>query len=348
MALRKMDDDSVESEDGRIILFSVPRFLAEIENGDGCFICSAKPGTKEFNNEHVIPDWVLRDRGVHSGKIVLPNSEPFMYGHYVVPCCKECNGKMADIFEEPISRAFARGYEGVADLMRTGLGYLLWHWLALIFLKVHLKHREFRWHQDRRLGDLRMSGAYDWTQLHHIHCVVRSFHTGACIHPNVYGSLFVWPASDAEDGEKFDFANLLPGASVLIRIGQVYAFGVLNDSGFVLNSLAETIESITGPLTLVQGRELLAKFCHRNLSLEPRPQYHSNINLRTGEYVIAADIPEDIRFIEDPRAELYGEIMSFFVRDILETTGTDPQVLEYVREGRYTFLFGEDGKFLRH
>jgi hypothetical protein len=59
VALRNLEDDSVESDDGRIILYSAPRFLAEIRYGDGCFICGAKPGTKEFNNEHVIPNWVL-------------------------------------------------------------------------------------------------------------------------------------------------------------------------------------------------------------------------------------------------------------------------------------------------
>src|SRR5690349_2335761 len=110
--LIRNDDDSVETRDGRIVLFSVPRFLSEIENGDGCFICGAKPGTKEFNDEHVIPDWVLRDRGLHSGNLVLPNAAAFMYGRFVVSCCKDCNEKMANIFEEPISAAFARGYEG--------------------------------------------------------------------------------------------------------------------------------------------------------------------------------------------------------------------------------------------
>jgi hypothetical protein len=348
MSLIRQIDDSVETPDGRVVLFSVPRFLAEIADGDGCFICGAKPGTKAFNEEHVVPDWVLRDRGLHSGNIVLPNSASFMYGRYVVPCCKDCNETMAEMFEVPISIAFARGYEGVVDLMRSGRGSLLWHWLALIFLKVHLKHRELRWHLDRRLGDAMMSEAYDWTQLHHIHCVARSFFSGAVIDPRVYGSLFVWPASDAEDTEEFDFADLLPGASLVLRIGAVFAFAVFNDSGFAVGSLKETIQKITGPLTLIQGRELLAKLCHRNLSLEPRPQYHSSINLWTGEYTIAADIPEDIHLIEDPRPDLYGQIMAFFVREILEGTGTDPQILEYVREGHYTFLFGGDGKFLAH
>jgi hypothetical protein len=219
MKLITTEDGSVETKDGKILLFSVERFLAEIANGDCCFICGAEPGSKKFTDEHVIPDWVLRDKGLHSGKIVLPNQAAFMYGRYVVPCCEECNGRMAMIFEEPISAAFAEGYDGVVQIMRSGQGALLWVWLALIFLKLHLKHRELRWHVDRRLGDVKISKAYDWTQLHHIHCVIRSFYTGAVIDPKVYGSLFVLPASDAESPEEFDFADLLPGVSIFIRIG---------------------------------------------------------------------------------------------------------------------------------
>jgi hypothetical protein len=184
----------------------VERFLAEIESGDCCFVCGAKPGSKRFTEEHVIPDWVLRDRALHSGKIVLPNQAALMYGRYVVPCCQECNEQMAAVFEVPLSAAFAKRYEGVAELMRTGQGTLIWLWLALIFVKLHLKHRDLRWHLDRRLGNVKMSEAYDWTQLHHIHCVVRSFYTGAAIDPKVYGSLLVWPASDAEGAK----SSILP------------------------------------------------------------------------------------------------------------------------------------------
>lgn len=339
-------DGSVETEDGRTILFSVDRFLAEIEGGDGCFICGAKPGSKQFTNEHVIPDWILRNRGLHSSNIVLPNQAAFMYGRYVVPCCKDCNESMSAEFEDPISEAFAKGYEGVANLMRTGQATLLWRWLALIFLKLHLKHRELRWNLNRKLDDAKISDAYDWTQLHHVHCVVRSFYTGAKIDPRVYGSVFVWPASEVEETESFDFANLLPAASILIRVGSVIVFAVLNDSGFVVNGLKDVLRKIAGPMTILQSRELLAKFCHCNLSIEPRPRYHSNVDLWTGEYGIGADIPEEITLFEEPRLEQYGEIMAFFVREILAGAGADPQILDYVRQGRYTFLFGQDGKFL--
>ena len=108
------------------------------------------------------------------------------------------------------------------------------------------------------------------------------------------------------------------------------------------------LEKITAPMTILQSCELLARFCHCNLSIEPRPKYHSNIDLCTGDYTIEADIPEEIAFFEHPRREQFGQLMAFFVRDILEGAGTDPRVLDFVREGRYTFLFGEDGKFLAH
>lgn len=260
LLLRKLADGSVETEDGRVILYSVSRFLAEIRDGEVCFICGASPGTKQFSNEHVIPDWVLRGSGLHSSSIVLPNRAAFKYGRLVIPCCEDCNGRMAATFEVPISQAFGSAYEGVVNLARCDGGALLWHWLALIFLKLQLKHRELYWNVNRKLGKEKISDLYDWTQLHHIHSVARSFHTGATVDPEVYGSLLVYPASNVEGVEEFDFADLLPAASILIRIGGVIAIAVLNDSGFALSGLRGLIQKMTGPLTLIQGRELLASF----------------------------------------------------------------------------------------
>jgi len=349
MQLKRLRDDSVESEDGRIILYSVPRFLDEIANGDGCFICGAMPGTKKFNREHVIPDWVLRDRGLHSGNIALPNKGAVMYGCYTVPCCAECNTKMAQVFEDPISNAFSRGWEGVAELIRKDGGRLLWRWLALIFLKAHLKHRDLRWHLNPNLGDERIADTYDWTtELYHIHCVIRSFHSGAVLGDSIYGSIFLCPAIQMESGERFDFADLRAGASIMMRIDDVMMFAVLNDSGVVNGAMRDEIAKITGPLTVLQGRELLARYSHWNLSFEPRPEYISNMDFQSGEYAIEAVLPDGVTLFEEPGVERYGKMLHYFVREILERTGTDPEIMEYVRQGHYSFLFKEDGTFMAH
>jgi hypothetical protein len=66
------------------------------------------------------------------------------------------------------------------------------------------------------------------------------------------------------------------------------------------------------------------------------------------DYFIEATVPDEVTIFEEPGVELYGKIFHFFVREVLDRTGTDPQVIEYVRQGRYSFLFKEDGTFLKH
>jgi hypothetical protein len=109
-------DGSVETRDGRVVLFSVDRFISEIVHGSGCFICGASPASKQFNDEHVIPDWILKRHELHSGRLIMPNSEDFMYGRYVIPCCVECNTEMSKFLEGPISAVFDRGIQGRSGL----------------------------------------------------------------------------------------------------------------------------------------------------------------------------------------------------------------------------------------
>ena len=47
------------------------RFIREIGEGNCCFICGANPGSKAFNDDRVIPDWVLAKHGLHSNRITL-------------------------------------------------------------------------------------------------------------------------------------------------------------------------------------------------------------------------------------------------------------------------------------
>ena len=52
----KTDDGTVVDVNGRVIFFSTERIKRDIWLGDCCFICSARPGDREFNNEHVLPE----------------------------------------------------------------------------------------------------------------------------------------------------------------------------------------------------------------------------------------------------------------------------------------------------
>src|SRR4051812_24674970 len=95
-------DGSIVDEDGRVIYFSTQRFEQDICLGGCCFICGAQPGSKPFNNEHILPDWLLGEYGLYDRTITLPNAQRMRYGSYTVPCCEDCNTLMGREIEQPV------------------------------------------------------------------------------------------------------------------------------------------------------------------------------------------------------------------------------------------------------
>src|SRR5689334_20796603 len=77
--------------------------------------------------------------------------------------------------EAPISELIGRGHHAVCEHLEHEGPWLFFVWFNLIFVKTHLMDRTLRLHQDRRKPDDRISDHYTWEQLHHIHCVARSF-----------------------------------------------------------------------------------------------------------------------------------------------------------------------------
>src|SRR5713101_4599678 len=105
------DDVDVIDPSGKVLYFSIRSFIDKVAGGNVCFICGADPTTVNFNDEHVIPDWILADYSLHSRRITLPNEAGLMYGQYTVPCCESCNTRMSDVFEHPISTVVKQGYQ---------------------------------------------------------------------------------------------------------------------------------------------------------------------------------------------------------------------------------------------
>jgi hypothetical protein len=122
-----------------------------------------------FNDEHVIPDWLLRRHSLHEKRIVTPGESDLLYGRYKIPCCQDCNSLMARRYEQPMAERFAQGYRAVAEMVAEN-PLTLFGWMNLLFLKVHLKDRALLLNRDRRVSSPRISDLYDWPEMHHIHC----------------------------------------------------------------------------------------------------------------------------------------------------------------------------------
>jgi hypothetical protein len=87
------EDGSIIDRVGKVIFFSAQRFVDDICLGNCCFICGAKPEHKPFNNEHILPEWLLRRYDLFSRTITLPNDRTVRYDRYTVPCCVDCNSR---------------------------------------------------------------------------------------------------------------------------------------------------------------------------------------------------------------------------------------------------------------
>jgi hypothetical protein len=353
------DDVEVIDPSGKVLFFSTQRFVENIAGKDVCFICGASPNSVTFNQEHVIPDWILTEYNLHSRRITLPNESPLRYGQFTVPCCADCNAQMGDVFEKPISQLMKRGFSEVtAHLVQGGIEQIF-QWLSLIYLKTHLKDRHLRFHLDRRKDDMTLADMYDWRDLHHIHCVARAFFTGAKIAPEALGSIFVFPARNIEPDVNFDYADSYEGRTILLRLGEIAFIAVLNDSCAVWSLMQDDIRRIAGPLSSIQLRELMARMAYTNMRLRYRPQQYSAFEalyshpdlpstlMSRGAYAISAHLPE-LESLEINTEEL-GKLLGFYVRSAAGAHfGKEKceQLVTQLEDGLHSLIFGTEGEFL--
>lgn len=344
---RVTEDGSVVTRDGRIAFFSISRFKRDICGGNCCFICGAHPDQTEFNDEHVIPDWVLRELDMYSNQITLANGHTYRYDRYKVPCCRLCNSMLGERIEEPVSAIVKGGMSSVGEHLREHGPWLLYIWLSLLFLKTHLRDRDFRWHLDARKGTFPISEAYDWEELHHIHCVARAFFSQPALDAKIMGSFFAFPASLDGPFEHFDYCDLYLHRAICFRFRDIAMVCVLNDSCACFSLENDKLFSkIGGPLSPLQIREVMARLGYLNLLIKKRPSFYSEFG--DGQYRISASHPETID-VGEWNADDYGQVLAFACRSQLERCkNPDIDVIrENVRRGRYTFLFDENGNFIK-
>ena len=337
-------DGSVETSDDRVVFFSFKRFISDIVHANCCFICGARPETVPFNDEHILPDWILRRYALHDRVITLPNGTTIRYGHFRIPCCAACNHKMGEELEAPIRELFDRGYDAVAEHLKAEGPWRLFCWMCLIFLKTHLKDNALRFHKDRRKGEERIGELHAWTDLHHIHCMARAFYTRCQLKVEALGSLLVLPAKILPYGESFDYCDLSVAQTMLLRIDGTALIAVFDDSQACASAALDELRKVTGPLSPLQLREIAVRLAANNIHLAERPLFRSDIDVFNEEYSIVGQRPDQIRFVEWDN-ELVGKMMTHICGPLLPDTPDKPEILENLKTGRYTFVLNDHGHF---
>lgn len=337
-------DGTIVTTDGKILMFSIERFVRDIVEGDCCFICGDGRQAKEFNDEHILPRWLLERQSLFSRQISLPNLTGYKYGSYVIPCCKDCNTLMGNQFENPIRQLFEKGHESIAEYVSSNGTKLIYNWLALIFIKTHLKDKFLRTTRDTRKGDDSMiADRYDFSVLHHAHCVARSFYTQATWIPPFIGSLCILHAEESDHFENFDFVDLYHSQSMLIRIGDTALVAVMDDACAALSKFRNEFMKIRGSLSPLQLREILVHLSYINLQIKERPKFCSSFVDGHG-YSITMSHPNNVELLEYNQS-LFGEILSGLCSELLGKHPNRDQIVKHMQAGEWGFLFYEKGEF---
>lgn len=249
--------------------------------------------------------------------------------------------------EAPVSTVLKSGLDNINDFVVAGGLMKLYVWAGLIFLKTHLKDRALRFHLDARKGDGKIADEYDWSELHHLHCMVRCFYTNCEIDPNAFGSFLSCPATRV--AEAFDYADLNLAQTIHLRLGETALFFCFNDSTAALQGIRPRLDRIKGPLSPLQCREVMTDMAFVNLSLKERPVYHTSIDLNAKTCRIVAEVPE-IFELNELDMRIRGELLMKAVHNFPEGMSflghTRESALATIEAGTMTFLFDNDGAFI--
>jgi hypothetical protein len=255
---------------------------------------------------------------------------------------------MGQEIEQKIRDVIAGGFAGTLEHLRREGPQLLFTWLALIFLKTHLKDKSLNYRRGPGCELETISDHYSWAELHHIHCMARSFFTRCNLDHRAFGSLLVLPAKTGAGLPRFDYTDLYAQRTVLLRLDEIAFVTVLNDSGGALNLYTNQLKRISGPLSPVQLREVMAEMGFLNDLMKERPTFCTKADFESERCWIEAQRPSSLETVTE-NWEDFGAILYSVIRDMIAGSKIpDPQeVKRQVRKGVYSFLWDRDGQFIK-
>jgi len=112
-----------------------PHKESKVDFKSFCFICGEKLSSKSSSQEHIIPQWLLREFDIYKTKMKLPNYTNFRLGQSKITCCKECNGKYMSRVEGIVKQILNKQ---IADINDEDEFYLFM-WFSKIITGLGLK-----------------------------------------------------------------------------------------------------------------------------------------------------------------------------------------------------------------
>lgn len=255
-------NDNITNSSGDIIFFSFKYFVEQIVEQNACFICGAKRGTKTFNKEHVVPDWIIKKHNLSTEWITLLNEQKISYPRYKIPCCKECNSKLAAFYENPIRQFFDKSFEDRIEFLKNHPDFeqKLFQWIGLIFCKIHLFDTQMRFNQNPTIDSPIISSFYNWKAFHILHSIVKNIDENLKIEAKYSTSLIFKSEIYNDEIFNYDYLDNFETMTCLLRIGDMTFIVSFFDFCLGYNNIKEDIiDNLNNPLNMFQGLEIYSR-----------------------------------------------------------------------------------------
>jgi hypothetical protein len=251
--------------------------------------------------------------------------------------------------EKPVSALLKLNYDALSDAIDKdpAIYELLFQWCALILFKTHLKDQFLPQSNDPRANKGFIGDLHAWRSLHRVLSVARIRYTVAKVDPQVYGSIIILPRL-LEGNELFDYLDCSTAHTMMIQLGEIVIFVVLNDSKACLSMYKTFLSRIDGPMTEVQCRELFARLRYLNDNLKTRPGLRAFVN-RRHQFMLQAIRPWRIGLYEgaEERISLFS-LMRTYVGELVPDIPEREQILSDLGNGKRQYILDADGKFFCH
>jgi hypothetical protein len=236
------------------------------------------------------------------------------------------------------------GYDHTVEFVKANGPWTLFVWMALLFIKTHLKSGRLRMNRDRRAPNTTIGDArFNWESIHVIHCIARAAYSKCVFAPNVLGSVYIISARDDGD-EPFDYGDFYDANAVMLRTGDVAILAVLDDTGVARQRCLPLFKKVEPPLGKLQIREMFAHLAYCNMKVAPRPRFYNALDHKTGNLLMGVRCPhayDDATFVPED----FGGVMYCVCYEPLSYTDKGKDTLQKILTGKLTFLF--DGEFVK-
>src|SRR5262249_48048736 len=148
--------------------------------------------------------------------VTLPGGAQVPFSACTLPCCSRCQALVGERIERPMSELVLRDGPATAPLMFA--------WLALVYLKIHLRERAFR--AGTPAPD---AGAYE--ALHRGQGGGGPRCPGLAMEPGALGSLIALGVLPQQALGAFDYCDIAFAHTALVRFDTTAILAVLDDSG---------------------------------------------------------------------------------------------------------------------